>query len=274
MSLFESVLYGLVSGFTEFLPVSSLGHQAIMMRLFGLDCREPVRDILVHLAIIISLLVGCRNMLIRLRREQLIASRSRRKRTYERKGMYDLRLVKTAAYPLVIGLILYIATRNMEFQPIYLALFFLINGIVIMVPEYVRQGNKDSRAMSGFDGILMGLGGALSAFPGISRIGTSMGIAILRGADRHHALNWVLLLSIPSLVLFLVFDIVNLFIISIGAISFAVIVGYLLSAAAAFCGGYLSIVFIKFVTERSSYSGFAYYSWGAAMFSFVLYLIA
>lgn len=274
MSLFESILYGLVSGFTEFLPVSSLGHQAVMMRLFGMDCREPVRDILVRLAVILSFFFGCRNMLTRLRREQLIASRSRRKRTYEKKGLFDLRLVKTATYPLVIGLLLYIVTRKLEFRPIYLALFFLINGIIIMIPEYVRHGNKDSRTMSGLDAILMGLGGALSAFPGISRVGTSMGIALMRGADRHHALNWSLLLSIPALVLFLVFDIVNLFTISLGTVSFGVIAGYLLSAAAAFGGGYLSIIFIRFLTERSSFSGFAYYSWGAAMFSFVLYLIA
>lgn len=274
MSLFESILYGLVSGLAEFLPVSSQGHQAIMMRLFGLDHRDPVRDILVHIGILLALLTACRSLFSHLRREQALSKHIRRRnRTYERKGIYDLRLIKTAAVPMLVGMLVYIAVRGYEFRPIQLALFFVLNGIILIIPEYMAHGNKDARAMTGWDGILMGLSALIYSLPGVSRVGTMSAIVTARGADRQTALNWILALSMPALVMYIGFDIVNLIIQGFDPISFLVILGYILSAAAAFGGGYFGIVIIRYLTVQIGYTGFAYYSWGAAMFSFVLYLI-
>ena len=274
MSLFESLIYGLVSGLAEFLPVSSQGHQAIMLRLFGQDHRDPVRDILVHIGILLALLTACRSLFVHLRRENALSKRTRRKnRTYERKGIFDLRLIKTAAIPMLIGMLVYIAGRGLEFKPIQLALLFAVNGIILIVPEYMAHGNKDARSMTGWDGILMGLTSVFSSLPGISRVGTMSAIATARGADRQASLSWILALSMPALVMFVGFDIVNLFLQGFDPISFAIILGYIISAAAAFAGGYFGIVILRYLTVQVGYTGFAYYSWGAAMFSFVLYLI-
>lgn len=274
MSVFESIIYGLVSGFAEFLPISSHGHQAIMMRLFGVDHRDPVRDILVHFGILLALFTACKSLFAHLRREQMLSKRVRRRnRTYERKGIYDLRLIKTAVIPMVVGMLVYIAVRGSEFKPIQLTLYFIINGIVIMIPEYMAHGNKNAKMMTGWDGILMGLSSVLFSLPGVSRVGTMSAITTARGADRQTALNWILALSMPALVMYIGFDIVNLIIQGFDPVSFSVILGYLLSAAAAFGGGYFGIVIIRYLTVQIGYVGFAYYSWGAAMFSFILYLI-
>lgn len=273
MSLLESILYGLISGFTEFLPVSSQAHQAIFMRLFGVDDRDPIRDLLVHIACILALFTGCRSMLSRLRRERRLAARGRRGRTYASRGLYDLRLVRTAAVPLMIGLLLYVSASRLEASLVYIALFFVLNGMILIVPEYMHRANKDARFMAGLDGILIGLSGALSAIPGISRIGAMRSYAAVRGADKQHALNWALMLSIPALLLFCGFDILRLFSLGTGTVSFPIVLGYILSALTAYCGGYFSIVFIRFLTVRTGFAGFAYYSWGAALFSLILYLI-
>ena len=274
MSVFESILYGIVSGLAEFLPVSTQGHQAIMLRLFGQDFREPIRDLLVHLAAMTGLLFSCKNLLTRLRREQLVLSRSRRKRTYDFHGIYDLRLVKTAVFPMIILLAVYHQTAGMESNPLRLAVSFLINGILLMIPEYMRQANKTGRSMSGFDGILMGIFSGLSFIPGVSRIGVGMGIMSVRGAERGSSMNWALLLSIPALAVWIIFDFIHLFSIGVGAITFFGFVTYLLSAGFAFFGAIIGISFLRFLAEKTGFSGFAYYSFGAAMFTFVLYLIA
>ena len=274
MSILESIIYGIVSGFAEFLPVSSQGHQAVMMRLFGLDIREPLRDLLVHLAVLAALLFSCRNTIARLRREQAIVSRSRRKRTYEFSGIFDLRLVKTAALPMMVLLIVYRQSASIESRPLALSGAFLVNGIVLLIPEYLRQANKNSRAMSGFDGILLGVFSGFSCVPGISRIGCGMGIMTIRGADRTHALNWALLLSIPALIIWIVFDFVSLFLLGTAGITFLGFLSCLLCMGFAFAGGLMGISFIRFVAEKTGFSSFAYYSFGAAMFTFVLYLIA
>ena len=274
MSIFESIIYGLISGFSEFLPVSSQGHQAILLHLFGMDTRDPLRDMIIHISVLAALLTACKSLFLRMRREQMITARSRKKRNTERRSVFDLRLVKTTTIPLIAGLLFYITTRKFETELLYLVLFFLLNGLLLIVPEYIRQGNKDARFMTGLDGIMLGVFGALSAFPGISRVGAMNAYSIGRGANRQHALNWILMLSIPAILLFLGIDIYSLFVFGFDTFTFSVLAGYILSGLGAFFGGYFGVVLVRFLTVRTGFTGFAYYSWGTAIFSFVLYLIA
>lgn len=273
MSIFESIVYGLVSGFTEFLPVSSQGHQAIMFSIFGMDHREPFRDFLVHMAVLLVLTISCRPLFSHLRREQIIATRRRERRAPNRTGLYDLRLVKTAGLPLLIGLMFYFVTRKYEFTLLPLVLFFIINGIVLIVPEYIRHGNKDARFLTGLDGILLGLFGAASVFPGISRVAAIHAYAIARGTERNHVMNWIFALSVPVLVVYLGFDIFNMFTIGLGIAGFVYVLSCILSGIMAFVGGYFGIMLVRFLAVRTGFAGFAYYSWGAALFTFILYLI-
>lgn len=274
MSFLESIIYGFISGLTEFLPVSPQGHQALMMRLFGVSVREPVRDMFVHIAILIALVSTCKSLFSRISSENRLSNHSRTRRGPVRSGVYDFRLVKAAAIPLIACLFFYFTGRKFESNYIILALFFIINGIVIIIPEYARHGNKDARFMAGWDGMIYGLLGALSAFPGISRVATMSFYMTLRGADRNHNINWILLLSVPVLVLFIFFDLVLLFILPLGRITFVIFLQYMVSGLAGFVGSYLSIRLIKYLSVHTGYAAFAYYSWGTAMFTFVLYLIA
>ncbi len=274
MSLLESIIYGLVSGLSEFLPVSSQAHQVLMLRLFGLDSREPVRDLLVHLAALAAVIVGCWGLLARLRREGQLAQRMRRSQYQEPRGLYDMRLVKTAAVPLAFGLLAYMTTKAWESSYLLLALFILFNGVLLYIPERLPQGNKDAKSMSALDAILIGLSGIASSLTGISRVGTAASLAVVRGADRQHAINWALLLSIPALAVLAVTDVLGMFGTAMGAITFSVVLGYIASAAASFLGGYLGIMTLKSVAARIGLSGFAYYSWGLSLLTLVLYLIA
>ena len=61
MSWFESIIFGLFSGLTEFLPVSSSAHQQIMMHLFGVDVRDPVRDFFIHIAMLVAVVTSCKS---------------------------------------------------------------------------------------------------------------------------------------------------------------------------------------------------------------------
>ena len=44
------------------------------------------------------------------------------------------------------------------------------------------------------------------------------------------------------------------------------------AALMSFIGAYLGICMIRFIAVRVGYSGFAYYSWGLALLTFILYL--
>lgn len=274
MSVWESIIYGLLSGLAEFLPVSARGHQSILMHLFGMDHRNPMCDLFVHIGIIAALFFSCRGLFVRLRRELYVASRRRRTRAYTHNGVYEIRMIKSASFLVLVGSILYFKTRAYESNPLLLTLFFAINGLIIIIPEYIRRGNKSAKHMTGFDGILFGLFSILSVFPGISRIASGMGILSVRGADVHHYQNWILLLSIPALLVFTIFDFIHIFTFGLGSVTLLAVVGWFIASITAFIGAYLGITFYRLLCEKRSFAGFAFYSWGAAMFTFVLYLIA
>ena len=134
------------------------------------------------------------------------------------------------------------------------------------------QGNKDARMMSSADSILIGSVAGLSGLPGISCVGMVTSVSIMRGAERQSALNWAFLLAIPAYIAMIGLDLVSAFS-GVGLVPFwSNLLGYILSVAGAYIAGYFAIIFMKFMTVRTGYSGFAYYSIGAALFSFLLYL--
>lgn len=274
MSFFENVLYGFVSGLAEFLPVSSRAHQILIRYLLGVATRDPVQDLLVHIGLLFSIFFGCRDLIFRLRRQQkLNLSRKRKHAIVDGKSVYDLRLMKTATAPLLVGLLLLFSTVHLENNLLFVLAFGVLNAFILLLAEHSSRGNKDSRTMSGLDGIIIGVLGSLSVFPGISRTGIVSSYATLRGADSQNAANWAILLGVPALIILSCFDLFSAFSFAFSIISFSSIIGYIISGVAAFCGGSIAISLFQIILSRSGFNSFAYYSLGTALFSFVLYLI-
>lgn len=276
MQFIESLIYGIVSGLTEIFPVSSQANQMVMRHLFGVSQKEPIRDLLVHIAILAAVFFACRGMFIKIRREQILAHRMRRNPSQVRalKGVYDMRLVRTAAPVMLIGMF-----ANLLFADFYdkrplFSLVLLLNGALTLIPTYLHQGNRDARTMTSFDGMLIGLAAALSAIPGISRNGAIMFMTLIREADKHNGVTWALLLTVPAVGILILLDFIAMFTVGIGAVTFLVFLGYLVSMLAAFAGAYLGVYTIRTLISRSDYSAFAYYDFGLALLCFVLYLIA
>ena len=275
MRFFESVLYGVLSGLAEFLPISTQAHQVLCMQLFGAVQREPLRDLFVHIALIFALYHSCKALFDRISREQSVMQQSARKkmRLTPGKALFDLRLVRTAAIPMLLVSFIYLFAGKWESNPTAVSILLVINGIILIIPEYMRHGNRDARAVSTIQAVLIGIASGLSAFPGISRIAGSISMSTACGADRQNTANWALMLSIPALAICILFDIINFFVIGFAGLTFLGFLGYLVSAIVAYFAGYFCIVLFRFLSEKAGFVVFAYYSWGAALFMFILYLI-
>ncbi len=275
MRFLESILYGILSGLAEFLPISAQAHQVLCMQLFGATQREPLRDLFVHIALILALYHACKALFDRIRRERSAMQQSVRKRVRltPAKGLLDLRLVRTAAIPMLLVSLIYLAAGKWERNPAVVSILLVVNGIILIIPEYMRHGNRDARGISTAQAVLIGVASGFSAFPGISRITGTISLSTACGADRQNCANWALLLSVPALGICIFFDIINLFVIGFAGLTFLGFLGYIVSALVAYFSGYFSILLFRFLSEKAGFAGFAYYSWGAALFMFVLYLI-
>ena len=276
MNFFESLIYGIVSGLTEIFPVSSQANQMVMRHLFGVGQKEPIRDLMVHIAVLVAIFLACRGMFTKIRREQVLAYRMRRNPSQIKalKGVYDMRLVRTAAPIMIVGLFANLFFTDFYDQRLLFAAVLLINGALTLVPIYLHQGNKDARIMTRGDSMMIGFAAACSAIPGISRNGAVMFMTLMRKADKHNGVTWALLLSVPALVVLIVLDFISIFTVGVSAVTIAVLGGYFVSMLSAFLGAFLAVNTIKMLIVRSDYAGFAYYDFGLALLTLVLYLIA
>lgn len=275
IGLFESILYGLICGFAEFLPVSSQAHRNILNCLFGMDREEPLMILFLHIGALLALIVSSRTLLQRLQKEMELkrAARRRSRRQPDEMAVLDMALVKTASIVMLLGLIFYFKASAWHGNLPMVALFLVINGIMLHVPMYLPRGNKDARTMSRLDAVLLGMGNGLSVIPGFSRIGVSTSLAIARGATPQNAYKWSLLLSIPMLAAFVLLDLVGVVTGGLRQLDFSFILQCIMCGCAAYLGASGGIWVMRNLVYQRGIENFSYYCWGAALFTFILYMI-
>lgn len=271
MSWLESLIYGLISGISEFLPISSFAHQQIALHLFGADGRDPVRDFFVHLGMLIAVIAACRSFMDLLKRGMNANGAGGYTGSQNNRAFMDWKLIQTALFPMIIGMLFLRYILKIEGNLVLTSLFLAINGVVVFLPNRIIQGNKTARSMSAMDGVMIGSSGVLSVLPGISRVACTYGVSVIRGAARKNALLWTQILSIYALACLCLMDLISIF--GVGEINFwGNFLTYILSGLFAYAGSYVGIYIMRFLTGRPGGNGFAYYCWGASLFSFILYL--
>lgn len=276
LNWFESVLYGLFSGLTDILPVSAQAHQILMLKFFGIKGNMELVDLLVHIAVALALYSSCRTQLIRMGRAETLSRtpKKKRKRPLDVRSMMDLSMLKTMLVPVILGLFLYRKAQNMAGNLILLSIVLLGNAIILYVPQFLPGSNRDSRTLSRVEGLLMGLGGAVSVIPGISAIGATVSIGSVCGVERTYGLNMALMMDLFLTIGLIVFDVMDLLGNGLGVLSATIILRYLMTAAIAYCAASFGIRLLRQCAENQGYSVFAFYSFGQALFTFILNLMA
>lgn len=266
-----SILFGLVAGVFEFLPISAQTHEVLAAQLFGLPALPGGLSLGIHMGCALAIFMSFYSYMSRLHREYKIAAIAprKRKRQPDTASLKEIRLLKVAVVPALLTCVAAFFLRDLVSRQWLMALIAGINALVVLLPQYTRTANKDSRSLSGLDALLVGLSGILSAIPGMSRVGMLTTVGSLRGADRNFALNFTFLLSLPMLIGLSVGDIWML--LSGNTAGVGLLCG-LLAFLAAFGAGLAAIRFMKFLAVRVGYSAFAYYGWGLSMLIFILYL--
>lgn len=272
----QSILYGFLSGLTDILPVSASAHKILMLKFFGIKGNMEGMDLLVHLGILGGLYFCNQSQFVRFSRARALAKvpKRRRKRPLDTKSLMDIRMLRTMLIPVVIGLLLYRYTRNLQGSLPALAGFLLINSLLIYLPQFFPTSNRDARTLTPIEGLLMGLGGGISVLPGISSIGAATSIGSICGVEKSYCLNMALLMHMGITLGLIVYDLMAIFAVGIGTLTVVVLLRYILTAAVAFGGTVLAIQLMRYLAAHHSYSIPALYSLGLAMFTFILNLIA
>ena len=272
----QSLVYGLVAGLADILPISSRAHKLLLLKLFGITGGTELMDLMIHLGLVAALFISCQSILIRFNRARALARvpKRKRRRPLDERSLMDHSLLRTMLVPVILGLILYRKALPIERKLPLLALMLLLNGIFLYIPQFLPTSNRDSRTLSRVEGLLMGIGGGLAAIPGFSAMGLSNAIGSVCGVERGFALNMTLLMNMYLNVGLIVHDIINLAEVGLKGTSFEVVLRCLCAGLAAFGAAFLSIRLVRRLFREHDYTGFSFYCIGLALFIFILNLLA
>ena len=268
----QSLIYGFISGFTEFLPVPSDGHRLIFLELIGVSDSAVMR-LSVRLGALLALAFLCAPMIAKLNRERKIASitEKRRKRQPDMRSVMDLRVLRSALLPVILCTFLCTLTSAYSGKLWFLAALLFVNGCVMYFPQFYPHANKDSLSLTAADSVLIGIGAGIGACTGLSSVGVASAIGSVRGADRRYILDIILLLCVPVLLILILLDLFAVLGTAAG-LTFLAVICCITAALMSFVGAYLGICMMRFFAVRVGYSGFSFYSWGLALLAFILYL--
>jgi undecaprenyl-diphosphatase len=240
------------------------------LQMTGLESEPALLRLCVRLFSVFGVLLACHNTLMRLRREQKLAMipARRRRRQPDAALLLMQKLIRSATIPLVLGLLLTVRFSGLNSVLWLHGCILILNGIFLYLPQFMLRGNKDARSMSGLDALLIGFSGALSVLPGFSRMATTVSCARMRGADKQFAVELGLFLCIPALLCLCLIDFFSL----ISAKDSPELLICTFASVSAFCGSFLGAHIIRYFGRRPGFTAFAYYSWGAALLAFILFL--
>jgi undecaprenyl pyrophosphate phosphatase UppP len=139
-----------------------------------------------------------------------LAPKKKRKRPLDTRSLMDLKLLITMLIPVILVMFVWRKLEQLSSNTIIMATLLFLNGLILYIPQFLPSCNKDCRTLSRVEGLLMGIGGALSAFPGISGIGASLSVASVTGVERKYGLNMILLMNMGVLAGKMVYDVMEL----------------------------------------------------------------
>lgn len=276
MTWLQNMIYSFLSGAAEVLPISSRAHGILLLKIFGTSGNSDLMMLMLHLGIALALYKTCRPQLVRINRALALARipKKKRRRPLDTKSLMDFRLLRTMIIPVIPAYFLYNATLTLGQSLLAVALFLLLNGLILYIPQFLPTGNKDCRTMSRVEGLLMGLGGAASVLPGLSGIGAMVSIGSVCGVDRTYALENAMVVGIVIEVCTVVCDGVRAVSGGFEGVRFTLVLIYLCAGLASFLGALAGVKLLRRIVAEHSFSVFAFYCWGLSLFTFFLNLVA
>jgi len=197
MSIFEAVIFGIVQGITEFLPVSSTAHIVITELLFGYHFPGLAFEIFLHMASVLAVCLYFRKDLFEIISGFFAYLFYRRK--HDRTQYYFAWYIITAT--MITG-ILGLSLKNhigdsMKTPSVISASLFVTGFFLIFIERIKVYGSRTQSSMNFLDAIIVGLGQSAAILPGISRSGATLITALWRGLSRDTAVRYSFLLAVP-----------------------------------------------------------------------------
>ncbi len=196
-----AILYGIVEGISEWLPISSTGHLIILERFLGFHDISPefweLFLVVIQLGAIFAVVLNFFAKLFPF---------GKKKSAEEKKSIWKTwGLILIACLPAaVVGLLFDDLLNTYLYNEITVSITLIVYGIAFIVLEHFNAKKEfkitDVRDFTWKTALIIGAAQMLSLIPGTSRSGITILAALLIGCNRSSACEFSFYLSIPVMV--------------------------------------------------------------------------
>lgn len=247
-SIIKAIVYGIIQGLTEFIPISSTAHIRVIPALLKWGDPGAAFTAVIQIGTLIATLIYFRQDIFFMVSGFLNALKTRKFFEDPYSRMFILIMVGTIPIS-VFGLTLKKFIEG-DARGLYVISFSLIVlAIILFIAEKVSSKRKDFTDITIKDGLLIGLAQALALVPGSSRSGVTITAGLFCGLKRDVTARFSFLLSIPAVGLSGLYELYSERQALLNENTLNLIIATLVSGVV----GYLSIAFlINFLKTRSN----------------------
>lgn len=289
MNILKAVLMGVIQGLTEFLPVSSSGHLALIKGLFGMEESSILFDILLHFATllaifavffrdVIKLIVEFAGMVRDIFLNIVALGKSLsggRDPEYVRVisnpfRKFVLFLIISTVPTALIGVFMKDVVEFTSGNLLVTGICLVCTGLILALSDFLADGDKKLKETNNGDAFAIGVAQGVATLPGLSRSGTTIVAGLLCGLDRKFAAKYSFIMSMPAVFGALILELFDIGSENITASDVGCyIVGMLLAAVI----GYFALRLIMNIIVSRYFKYFAYYCGTIGIVSIIVYFV-
>lgn len=271
MTILDAIIYGVIQGLSEFLPVSSSGHLALLPHVIQIQDPGVVFDLMMHLGTALAVATYFRHDIIRYVKVFTPAL------VDLKKGGEDRLFVRNfifATFVSVVFIVALIPISKLARNPWFIVINLSIFGALLWIADILnrkRSSHLEAPMESGMQWKLAGLIGlaqALAIFPGVSRSGITLTMALFLGMKRKEAGSFSFLMSLPIIFAGILKEVPDIMKEQNSSQLIVLVAGVVTS----FIVGWATIHFFMKLIGRIQLGYFAIYRWAIALLVFLLIL--
>ena len=291
MTIVQAIILGVIQGLTEFLPVSSSGHLAIMKNILRMDLETgALYDVLLHVATLVAICIVMRKDIAKLILEFISIVRDVFTnflifidRITHKDDQYYIKIMSSAYRRFVvliivssiptaiIGFLLNDIIETVENELLVPGICLIATAVIILISDFLADGTKKPKDATVYDAFAIGTAQGIATLPGLSRSGTTITACILCGFDRKFAVKYSFIMSMPA--------IFGALILKLSKISSETVTGgdiavYIVGMVIAAVVGYFALIFTTKLVQKKNFKYFAFYCFGIGVVSIIAYIIS
>ncbi len=260
MSWLQALLLGILQGLTEFLPVSSSGHLAILSNIFGISGEENLTfTVVLHVATVCATLVVLWKEIVWIFKDLFAHQSWHTYRGLNEGTKYAINLVISMIPVAIVGFLFKDKVEEIFGSGLLVVgICLLVTALLLAFAYFAKPRQRDH--ISGWHAFLIGVGQAIAVLPGLSRSGTTIATGLLLGNKKESIAQFSFLMVIVPVLgeaLLNVKDVLDQgFAVAMNGISFsAILIGFL----AAFITGCLACRWMINIVKKGKLIWFAVY---------------